>query len=50
VLTSILGLKPMADDEVSGSDEDVLSPDALEKPEASRLAANSNTPEVGEKV
>ena len=50
VLTSILGLKPFAEDELSESDADVLSPDALEKSDASQSAATSNTPAVGEKV
>ena len=50
VLTSILGLKPFAEDELSESDEDVLSPDALEKSDVSQVVATSNKPEVGEKV
>ena len=49
VLTSILGLKPMPEDEVSESDEDVLSPAALEKSDVSQVAVTSNTPQVGEK-
>ena len=50
VLTSILGLKPMPEDEVSESDEDVLSPAALEKSDVSHVAATPNTREIGEKI
>ena len=50
VLTSILGLKPVPEDQESESDEDVLSQAALEKSDVSHVAATSNTPEVGEKV
>ena len=49
VLTSILGLKPFAEDEVSESDEDVLSPEALEKSDTPQAEVTSNMPQVGKR-